>query len=121
MLDSDLFPLPPHDHQEPSQEPDWKVYERSIAHIEESYMICKVIRNHKIMGRRSETERQVDVWLEAEIGDNHSVTVAIECRRYRDRPVSIKDTDAFYGFLEDTGTNTHTIQVTDIKRVRESS
>jgi hypothetical protein len=47
----------------------------------------------------------VDVWLEAEIGDNHTVTVAIECRRYGDRRVSIKDIDAFCGFLDDVGAN----------------
>lgn len=86
-------------------EPDWKLFEKAVAHIEESYGNCKVIRNHKLKGRRSDTERQVDVWLEAEIGDNHVVTVAIECRRYADRPVSIKDMDAFVGFLEDVGAN----------------
>lgn len=86
-------------------EPDWKLYEKSVAHIEESYKDCKVTRNHKVKGRLSDTERQIDVWLETEIGDKHVVTVAIECRRYADRPVSIKDIDAFYGFLEDVGAN----------------
>src|SRR5260221_3151598 len=85
-------------------EPDWRLYEKAVARIEESYDNCKVKRNHKIKGRRSDTERQIDVWLEAEIGDKHPITVAIECRRY-DRPVSIKDMDAFVGFLEDVGAN----------------
>ncbi len=94
-------PLPP----DIEAEPDWKIYEKAIAHIEESYDNCKVTQNHKVTGRRSDLDRQVDVWLEAEIGDNHVVTVAIECRRYSDRPVSIKDIDAFYGFLDDVGAN----------------
>jgi hypothetical protein len=81
------------------------MYEKAIAHIEESYDNCKVNQNHKVAGRRSGTERQVDVWLEAKVGDNHVVTVAIECRRYSERPVSIKDIDAFVGFLEDVGAN----------------
>jgi hypothetical protein len=97
-------PLEPQPVPEPVEpEPDWKVFEKAVAHIEESYDNCKVTRNHKLKGRRSDTERQIDVWLEAEIGDRHVVTVAIECRRYTDRPVSIKDIDAFVGFLEDVG------------------
>jgi len=102
------FPLPPLPGEilpEAEPEPDWKIYEHSIAHIEESYENCKVTRNHKPVGRRSGVQRQVDVWLEAEVGDNHIVTVAIECRRYADRPVSIKDIDAFCGFLDDVGAN----------------
>jgi len=85
-------------------EPDWKIYESAIAHIEESYKNCTVIRNYKLEGK-SGVERQVDVWLSAEIGDNHVVTVAVECRRYSDRPVSIKDIDAFSGFLDDVRAN----------------
>ncbi|PYU73201.1 MAG: hypothetical protein DMG52_16265 [Acidobacteria bacterium] len=105
----DFFDLPPPPDEllppdfEP--EPDWKIYEGAIARIEESHKNCKVTRNNKVNGRRSGVERQVDVWLVAEIGDNHVVTVAIECRRYSDRPVSIKDIDAFVGFLEDVGAN----------------
>lgn len=100
-------PPPPPDEDLPPDvepEPDWKVYEKAIAHVEESFQNCRVTRNHKVKGRRSGEERQVDVWLETEIGDNHTVTVAIECRRY-DRPVSIKDIDAFAGFLDDVGAN----------------
>src|SRR5437773_7345771 len=103
----DFFDLPPPPDEllppdfEP--EPDWKIDEGAIARIEESHKNCKVTRNNKVKGRRSGVERQVDVWLEAEIGDNHVVTVAIECRRYSDRPVSIKDIDAFVGFLEGVG------------------
>ena len=54
-------------------EPNWKTYENSIARIERTYENCKVTQNHKIVGRRSGVPRQVDVWLEAEIGDDHTV------------------------------------------------
>ena len=87
------------------REPDWKLYEKAIAHIEESYGNCKVTRNYRPIGRLSGTKRQVDVWLEAGVGDNHIVTVAIECRRYAATPVDIKDIDSFCGFLEDVGAN----------------
>jgi Restriction endonuclease len=87
----------------PEPEPKWKLYEKAIARIEESAGNCTVVRNHKIKGRRSGTQRQIDVWLEATVGDNHTVCVAIECRCYSDSPVSIKDIDAFESFLEDVG------------------
>src|SRR5580700_3281819 len=93
--------LPP----EPLSESDWKMYEHLIAEIEESQKNCTVTRNYKIAGKRSGVERQVDVWLSAKMGKEHLVTVAIECRRYGARPVSIKDIDAFCGFLDDVGAN----------------
>jgi hypothetical protein len=95
-------PLEPDPDRDP--EPDWQVYEGAIAHIEESYENCKVTRNYRPTGRRSGVKRQVDVWLEATVGDNHIITVAIECRRY-EKPVAIKDIDAFCGFLDDIGAN----------------
>src|SRR5262249_648324 len=94
----------PDDELEAKPEPDWKIYEKTIAHLEESYKNCRVTRNHKKVGRRSGIERQIDVWLEGDIGDNHTVSVAIECRRLGS-PVSIKDVDAFVGFIEDVGAN----------------
>ena len=86
-------------------EPKWKKYEKVIAAIEKSYSDCTITHDRKIIGRRSQVERQVDVWLEAKVGHDHTVTVAVECRCYEDTPVAIKDIDAFYGFLDDTGAN----------------
>jgi hypothetical protein len=68
MFDYDLPDLPGEELSEP--EPDSKVYESTIAHIEESYKNCKVTRNYKPIGRRSGVKRQVDVWLDAKIGDD---------------------------------------------------
>lgn len=85
-------------------EPAWKRYEKAIARIEELAADdnCRVIRNHKVKGR-SGTERQVDVWVESRLGDNHVVAVAIECRCYDHGPVAIKDMDAFVSAVEDMG------------------
>lgn len=102
-MNSKIPPQPQYSPPDEEPELDWKMYEKAIAHIEDSYNNCKVNQNYRVTGRRSGKERQVDVWLEAEVGDNHVVTIAIECRRYSDRPVSIKDIDAFYGFLDDIG------------------
>lgn len=85
---------------EPEPEPNWKLYEKAIAHIEESAGNATVVRNHKITGR-SGTERQIDVWLESNVGAQHRVTVAVECKCYNDKPVTIQDVDSFVGFLDD--------------------
>jgi len=95
--------LPDGPIEPPEPEPKWKLYEKAIARIEESYPNCEVTHDHKVIGIRSEVERQVDVWISATVGHNHTVTVAIECRCFDEKPVQIKDVDAFYGFLEDVG------------------
>ena len=106
---SDLPEPPPDALQGPIEaeidEPKWLVYQKAIAELEKKYGDgCRVLHDHKVMGRRSKEERQVDVWLEVEVGYDHGVTIAIECKRLAD-PVGIKDVDAFYGFLDDVGAN----------------
>jgi hypothetical protein len=61
--------------------------------------------DHTIRGKLSDTDRQVDVWLEGGIGAGRSITVAVECRHYDKNPVPFKDLDAFCGFLLDVGAN----------------
>lgn len=101
MISEDLTPEELPDFQEPNPVPEWKVYENAIAHIEESAGDgAKVNRNHKIMGQ-SETQRQVDVWLERTVGAGHLIKVAIECKCYNTREVTIQEIDSFVGFLED--------------------
>jgi hypothetical protein len=97
---------PPHEDLPPDvePEPDCKLYESAIAEIEESCENCEVKRNYKPVGKLSGVQRQVDVWLSTKVGDDHEVTVAIECRRYN-KPIAIKDVEAFVGFLEDVGAN----------------
>jgi hypothetical protein len=60
---------------------------------------CSVILNHKVLGRRSGIERQVDVWLVGRVG-GHESCVAVECCLYS-RKVGIKDVEAFHGFIDD--------------------
>jgi hypothetical protein len=84
-------------------DPKWKIYEKAAADIERQYPNCAATHDHKVIGRRSGIERQVDIWLSGQVGQ-HEVTVAIECRCYQGR-VGIKDIEAFYGFLDDVGAN----------------
>jgi hypothetical protein len=86
-----------------ASDPKWKIYEKAMADIERQYPDCAVMPNHKVTGRRSGIERQVDIWLSGHVGQ-HEVTVAVECRCYQGR-VGIKDIEAFYGFLDDVAAN----------------
>jgi len=86
-----------------SDEPKWKLYERVRASIEKSFGDCGVTYDHKVKGRRSGVERQVDVWLSASVGDGHAIGIAIECKHRWPRPVDIQAVDALYGFIDDVG------------------
>ncbi len=89
--------------EKPSKDPKWKIYERAAAALEASYPDCHVIHDHKVTGRRSSIERQVDVWVTGSVGA-HEINIAVECRCYQGR-VGIKDVEAFYGFLDDVAAN----------------
>jgi restriction endonuclease len=95
----DAFPEPLGD------EPKWLVYQKAVAQLKASYGDCEVVHDYKILGRPSGVERQVDIWFSTSIGGKHGVTVAVECKCHVTTPVSIKDVDAFYGFLDDVGAN----------------
>src|ERR1700719_3842677 len=85
--------------------PKFLVYEKAVARLKESFGDCEVNHDHKIVGRRSGVERQVDIWLSTTVGGKHGVNVVVECKCHETTPVAIKDVDAFYGFLDDVGAN----------------
>jgi hypothetical protein len=96
---------PPNSTRETSEsDPKWLIYQKAVAQLKASYGDCEVIHDHRIIGRRSGIERQVDIWLCASVA-GEELTVAVECKCHEKTPVSIKDVDAFYGFLEDVGAN----------------
>ncbi len=85
------------------EEPKWRIYEKAVASLKEAYRDCDVTHDKRVIGRRSEVERQVDIWLSGMFG-GHELTVAVECRNHA-KPLGIKDVEAFYGFLDDVGAN----------------
>jgi hypothetical protein len=93
------FPEPP------GEDPKWLIYQKAVARLKESFGDCEVEHDYKVLGRHSGIERQVDIWPSTKIGGKHAITVAVECKCHETAPVSIKDVDAFYGFLEDVGAN----------------
>lgn len=95
--------LKPEIQTEPESEPKWLFYQKAVARLKESFKDCDVVHDHTVIGRRSGVDRQVDIWLSTTVGGKHQVNVAVECKCYETTPISIKDVDAFYGFLDDVG------------------
>jgi predicted helicase len=72
-------------------------YEHSVA----KYLVYKnpqfkIKYNYKIVGKYSKAMRQIDVYVESNIG---KITI-VECKYYN-RKVDVKIIDSFIGFLED--------------------
>ena len=82
-------------------EPKWRVYEKVIADLEESYPNCTVERNHRVRGRHSDALREVDVWISGRVG-RHEVHIAVDCKCYTD-PVDVKEIESFLGMVDDIG------------------
>lgn len=71
-------------------------YERITAMIQEAFKdheLTKIHRNKKIYDRDG-IEREFDVYIEA-IANGYSVNIAIECKMYKKRKVSIDKIDSF--------------------------
>lgn len=53
-----------------AEDPKWKIYEKVAIDIERQYPNCTVTHDHKVTGRRSGIERQVDIWLSGQVGQH---------------------------------------------------
>lgn len=62
---------------------------------------AEVSHNVKVMGRRSERKRQIDVLVHEKIGQ-YDISIIIDCKDYR-RPVDVKGVEEFSGLLDDVG------------------
>jgi hypothetical protein len=63
----------------------------------------KVVHNDKILGKDSQTLRQVDVSIRGKVGE-HEILVAVECKDTK-RKVDVHEIDAFCTKLKDIGAN----------------
>jgi hypothetical protein len=82
--------------------PLWRAYELDVAkHAKKLDSNAKVEHDVELLGRRSNTNRQVDVLVTGTVaGENF--TIAIECKRYS-KKIGIGKVDEFAGKLEDLG------------------
>lgn len=83
-------------------EPDWKQLEHLVAEIQKQLSPDAVVsHNVKLPGIQSETERQVDVLVEQNIGQ-YTMRIVIDCKDYA-KPVDVKGVEEFYGLVQDVG------------------
>jgi len=85
-----------------NETPKWKQFEDLVAKIQRDLAPdAKVSRNVKRKGRRSGTDRQIDVLVEARVGQ-FEFTIVIECKDHK-VPVDVTDVEAFISKVEDIG------------------
>jgi hypothetical protein len=84
--------------------PQWKKFENLAADIQRQLSPdARVQTNVKMIGKRSGTERQIDILVEQEVGP-YSIRIVIDCKDYKE-PVDVKDIEMFMGLAEDVSAN----------------
>jgi len=64
---------------------------------------AEVIHDAKLPGRRSGTQRQIDVLVRQKIGQ-YEMLIVLDCKDYA-RPVDVKGVEEFHGLMTDVGAN----------------
>lgn len=94
-------PLPPVS----AADPKWKVYQKAIADLEKAYDGCSVIHDHKVVGRRSKVERQVDMRLSVSVVSMTQSPSQLNASALKQLPLASRMSMALYGFLDDVAAN----------------
>lgn len=79
---------------------DWKQYEDEIfEELRERYPDVPITRNAKVLGRKSQTLRQIDVLIEAQVLDS-PVRVIVDAKK-RTKPIDVNDVESFIAMMAD--------------------
>ena len=82
--------------------PDWEQLEHLVAEIQKQLAPDAIVtHNVKLPGLQSETQRQIDVLVEQNIGQ-YTMRIVIDCKDYAS-PVDVKGVEEFYGLVQDVG------------------
>lgn len=82
--------------------PEWQQLELLVAAIQRRLAPgAAVTHNAKLMGRLSETMRQIDVLVEQSVGQ-YPVRIVLDCKDYKS-PVDVKSVEEFHGLMADVG------------------
>ncbi len=82
------------------ERPEWKQLEVLIAEIQRDLAPgAKVTHNATLPGYDSETDRQIDVLVEQQIGQ-FPMRIIFDCKDYA-RPVDVKGVESFIGMIKD--------------------
>lgn len=86
--------------------PDWRRYERFVAALQLEAVSddVTVIPNARLQGCISGVRRQLDVLIDARLGDDVSRRIIVKARRTR-RKLDVSDVEAFKGVMEDCRAN----------------
>ena len=85
-----------------SLDPTWKQVEYLVAEIQKALSPNAIVtHNIKLPGIHSETDRQIDVLVEQNIGQ-YCMRVIIDCKDYA-KPVDVKGVEEFFGLIKDVG------------------
>lgn len=90
--------------QSTNSTPAWKEFEELAASIQKELSPqAKVSHNVRLEGKRSRTERQIDILVEQDVSP-YSIRIVVDCKDHKD-PVDVKDVEMFIGLVEDVGAN----------------
>ena len=79
---------------------DWKQYEDEIfEELRRRYPAVPITRNAKVLGRISQTLRQIDVLIEAQILDS-PIRVIVDAKK-RTKPIDVNDAESFIAMMAD--------------------
>lgn len=79
---------------------DWKQYEDEIfEELRRRYPAVPITRNAKVLGRISQTPRQIDVLIEAQVLDS-PVRVIVDAKK-RTKPIDVNDVESFIAMMAD--------------------
>jgi len=87
-----------------NEEKKWKKFEKLVSQIQESLApSAQVVLNEKVLGKITQTNRQVDISVKQNIG-HYKIFIVIECKDYKD-PVDINIIEGFVEKLKDLEAN----------------
>jgi hypothetical protein len=79
---------------------NWKEYEDEIfEELRRRYPAVPITRNAKVLGRISQTHRQIDVLIEAQVLDS-PVRVIVDAKKRTD-PIDVNDVESFIAMMAD--------------------
>jgi hypothetical protein len=82
----------------------WKKFEEVVADIQrELSPEAEVTTNQSLPGKRSNTQRQIDICIKQKVGQ-YDILIIVDCKDYK-HPLDVREVESFLGMVEDVGAN----------------
>ena len=80
---------------------DWIEYEKTIhEYLTKQYPNCNILHNQTLIGKMSQSDRQIDILIDESIAGHH-IRIVIDSKFYKDTKIDVKDVESFLGMLAD--------------------